>query len=196
MSSGPSAISSSAGIPTPNGGWCIATSDRGSVELRLEPAEVQPALGAAGDRRVADHEPDAADVRDEAVLALAVEREVRAQRVAVVVVARQHVDGHRQRREQLAHALVLRRRGRVGEVAADEHRVRARPQRQHGRDAGGQRLRRPAVAGPDEDVRVAELGEDHSASSDSTLTASTPSCAASPAASSSVEPGPGAPASP
>ncbi len=127
-----------------------------SVELRLEPREVEPALDPAGDRRVAGDEAEVADARRVRGLAA----EVLAQPVAVVVVAGQHVHGHGQRRQQLRRALVLGRERAVGDVAGHQHRVRERPHREHLLDRGGQRRGGPLVLWPDVDVRVAELGEE------------------------------------
>jgi hypothetical protein len=70
------------------------------------------------------------------------------------------VDRHRQRREQLAHTLILTR-ARIGDqIAADEHCVGRGLQPQHGLDRPGECSRRLVIAAADHDVRVAELRED------------------------------------
>jgi hypothetical protein len=118
-------------------------------ELCLEPREVELAVVAAGDRGVACDEPERADPH----------RVARADRRAIVVVAGQHVEGRRQRLEQLAHALILGGRGAVGEVAGDDHRVRQRVECQQRANCGLERRARALVLGQEAHVRIAELGE-------------------------------------
>ena len=65
-------------------------------EVLGEPVDLQRAVVAAADRGVARDDPHAADVDD-----------VRVRAREQVVVAGEVVDGHRQRREQLAGELVL-----------------------------------------------------------------------------------------
>ncbi len=129
-------------------------------QLRLEPGEPvgrQRALVEAGQRAVHRNEPDAADGHRVAVHARCAE--VRAQGVGVIVVSGQRVDGHRQGREQLAGALVLAPRTRLGDVARHHNGVGRRPQRAHRADGGGDGTGRSGVAGADLDVKVGELGE-------------------------------------
>jgi len=136
-------------------------------ELRLEPGavlEVEPPLHAPRHRGVAGDEPHIAQANRVAEgLARAPGRdlqgEVLAHGVAVVVVSGQHVDGQLQRRQELAHPLVLARARLVDQIARDQHRrepVGLRAQRPHHRR---QRLRRLAVARADADVRVGDLGD-------------------------------------
>ena len=87
------------------------------------------------------------------------EREALAHRRRVVVVAGQHVDGHRQRLEQLADELVLGGVGVLGEIAGHHHGVRERLELEHRRDRAGERGRRALVVRPEPDVGVAELGD-------------------------------------
>ena len=126
--------------------------DRGRVAILGEPG-LQPreplgaerAVVAAGLRGVAADEPQRTAARHVAVvLARGVgdgerQREALAQRRAIVVVAGEHVHRHRQRREQLAGALVLARAAVLGEVAAHEDRAGRGIQRGHRAHRGGQR---------------------------------------------------------
>ena len=73
------------------------------------------------------------------------------------MVAGEHVVGHRQRREQLAHARVLARVAGVGEVAAHEHGVGRGVERRDGGDGGGERPVGRVVA--EADVGIAQLGQ-------------------------------------
>jgi hypothetical protein len=75
------------------------------------------------------------------------------------VVAGDHEHRAAHRGEQLADALIGGGRRVVDEVAGDDRRVRRRGQAPDGVDRGRQRSRRVAVAGTDDDVRIAELGE-------------------------------------
>jgi len=71
------------------------------------------------------------------------------------VVARQAVDRHRQRAEQLQGALVLGRIAGVGDVAGEEDGGGQRVERQHAGDGRGERVLGDRLA--EAEVRVAEL---------------------------------------
>ena len=137
-------------------------------QLGLDPGaalEAERSLLVAGDRRVPDDQPQVAHP-GRVLKGLAdrpgrrVEGEVLAQAVAVVVVAGEHEHGHRQRREQLADSLIRARRRRVDEVAGDDHRVRARGEREHPTDRGRERGGRLTVLATHTDVGIAELGQE------------------------------------
>jgi hypothetical protein len=70
------------------------------------------------------------------------------------------VDGHRERREELADARVGARVAVVCEVAGDENRVGLRVERDERRDRVLERLGRAAVVGTDREMQVGELGEE------------------------------------
>ena len=119
------------------------------VELFREPVDVELPVVAARDRGVARDQAQRADVRDVA------------QRLGEqVVVAGHEVDGHRQRREQLARELVLARVTGVGDVAGDDHGVGLLREREDAGDGGGERGAGVLVVGAFEpEVGIADLGE-------------------------------------
>jgi hypothetical protein len=87
-------------------------------------------------------------------------------RIAVVVVPRDEVDRHGERRQQLAKAPVLLVGPGIDEVARGQHDVGARPQAAQVLDGAGEigsRVHSPV--GEDAfrpDVHVGDLGDDHS----------------------------------
>ena len=118
---------SMAGMPVSSGRWCMATIvgvSRLLGQPRLQPRQAlgaERAVVAAGICVVstADEAQRTAARRVAVVLARGLgvgerQREARAQRRAIVVVAGEHVDRHRQRGEQLADALVLARAAVLG----------------------------------------------------------------------------------
>ncbi len=119
------------------------------VELLREPADVELPVVATRDRGVARDQAQRADARDVA------------QRLTEeIVVAGDEMDRHRQRREQLARALVLAGVTGVGDVARDDDGIRRLGKRENARDGGGERGTGVLVAGAFEpDVGIADLGE-------------------------------------
>jgi hypothetical protein len=75
------------------------------------------------------------------------------------VVSRHHVDGHRQRREQLADPLVLARARIVDQVAADQDGAWQRLQLEQGAHRPRKREGGVLVTATDVDVRIGELCE-------------------------------------
>ena len=139
-------------------------SDRGS-ELALDPADPlrsDRTAGLAFDLGVQVEDPDRAAVH-RVVEELAgagdagVIRERIAQVLAPVVVARNGVDGHLERLQELANALVLRRIAVVGEIAGEQDRDRRRVHRADRRDRLLQCCDRVRVVGVEADVRVGDL---------------------------------------
>ena len=83
-----------------------------------------------------------------------------AQRVAVVVVARDRVDRDGERREELAHARVRARVSVLGEIAGDEHGVGLRVERDERRDRRLERAGGAEVVRAGLQVQVGDLGEE------------------------------------
>ncbi len=139
-------------MPVENGGWCIKISVGRSGclgEATGEPGEAGGAKGAADLARKDGIEADQAErpVLDRVVEEFAGRRQIAlvgegvAQRVAMVVVAGDDVDRHRQPVEGHAEAGVVLRKAAVGEIARRQDDVRRRVQ------AGGDdRCRRQAPA--------------------------------------------------
>ncbi len=128
------------------------------------------AADLAGHERVERHEPHGI-ILDDVLHESTGAREVRMvgergrERVAIVVVARDEVDRHGERRQQVVQAAVLPGASRVDEIAGRQHDVGARPQSEQMRDGArevGRRVHAPVredAFGPD--VHVGDLGDDH-----------------------------------
>ena len=130
---------------------------RVGLELRGQPGDVDRAVAAARAAGVAHDEAQRAGGRDVAqrLAVRARQREVLAQQLGLVVVAREDVDGHRQRRHELAHEPELLGRAAVRQVAGEEDRVG--PERRDVAHRRGERLRGAVLA----HVGVGDLGDQH-----------------------------------
>ena len=133
-------------------------------QLRIEPREpllVQGAVILARPGGVDHDEPQRAEVGRvlDGLVVHAGDVEVAAEGGPVVVVAREDVDRHVERREELEHLLVLGIGGVLREIAGDKHGVRPRPQRLDRLDRGGERGDGIAAAPVGPEVRIAELRE-------------------------------------
>ncbi len=143
------------------------------LEARREPTQslgAQQAADLAGHERVERDEPHRVAL-DDVLHEPATARQVRVigehgrERVAIVVVARNEVDRHRQRREQIAQPAVLLRPSAIDEVTGRQHEIGARPERQkvaHGARQIGRRVDAPVGENAlGLDVHVGDLRHQH-----------------------------------
>ena len=162
-----SPIASHAGMPVRNGGWCMAINVGCSgdfVKHASQPRELLTLERARilRQRGVKYHQPRRPEI-DRVANGLrtgAGQAEMTTQRFAVVVITGQREDRRPQRRQQLAHLLVLNVAAVVREIAGHQHGIRLWTHRAHALHRRRERRDGIAIGPVSSDVRIAELHDE------------------------------------